>query len=81
MSHTEVLAHIQRILGDLATAKGVRLGAVDESTKLLEGGLPIDSLDLSALVIQLEEITGHDPFREGFIDFRTVGELSRLYVR
>ena len=26
MSHAEILGHIQRILGDLASAKGVRIG-------------------------------------------------------
>jgi len=81
MSHTEILTHIQRILGDLASAKGVRLGVIGESTMLLAGDLPIDSLDLAALVVELEEITGRDPFQEGFTDFRTAGELSRLYAR
>jgi acyl carrier protein len=81
MSHIEVLSHIQRILGDLASAKGARVGAIGESTSLLGGDLPIDSLDLAALVVELEEITGRDPFKEGFTDFRTAGELSRLYAQ
>jgi acyl carrier protein len=81
MSHAEVLAHIQRILGDLATAKGVPIGPIGESTALLGGDLPIDSLDLAALVVELEEITGCDPFQAGFTDFRTAGDLSRLYAR
>ena len=71
MSHTEILAHIQRILGDLASAKGARIGTIDESTTLLGGALPIDSLDLAALVVELEQITGRDPFQAGFTDFRT----------
>ena len=79
MSHTEILGHIQRILGDLASAKGDRIGTINESTRLLGGDLPIDSLDLAALVVELEQVTGRDPFQAGFIDFRTVGELSRLY--
>ena len=81
MSHTEILTHIQRILGDLANAKGVRIGTISESTTLLGGNLPIDSLDLAALVVELEEITGCDPFQAGFPDFRTAGELSRLYAQ
>ena len=81
MSHTEILAHIQRILGDLASAKGARIGTIDESTTLLGGNLPIDSLDLAALVVELEQITGRDPFQTGFTDFRTAGELSRLYAQ
>jgi acyl carrier protein len=81
MSRPEVLGHIQRILEDLAEAKKVSIGAISESTELLGGELPIDSLDLAALVVQLEELTGYDPFSAGFVEFRTVGELSRLYTR
>jgi acyl carrier protein len=80
MSHREILDHIQRILVDLATAKGARIGTINESTRLLGGDLPIDSLDLAALVVELEEITGRNPFQAGFVDFRTVGELCRLYA-
>jgi acyl carrier protein len=41
--------------------------------------LGIDSLDLATIVVQLTEATGEDPFQGGFIEFRTVGELTRLY--
>lgn len=80
MSNSEVLSHIQRILDDLARAKGDSIGTIAESTMLLGGGLPIDSLDLATLIVELEEITGYDPFHAGFIEFRTAGELSRLYA-
>ena len=81
MSPEEVLRHIQRILGDLAQAKNVSIGVIKESTALLGGELPIDSLDLATLVVELEDVAGYDPFCEGFVDFRTAGELSRLYTR
>jgi acyl carrier protein len=81
MSHSEILVHIQRILLDLISAKGMRMGTVDESTELLGGDLPIDSLDLATLVVELEQVTGRDPFQAGFINFHTVGELSRLYAQ
>jgi acyl carrier protein len=81
MSQVEIMSLIQRILGDLASAKGASIGTVRESTRLLGGELPIDSLDLATLVVELEQVTGHDPFQSGFIEFRTVGELSRLYAR
>jgi hypothetical protein len=39
----------------------------------------IDSLALALVIVKLEELTGKDPFKGGFISFRTVGELVRLY--
>lgn len=81
MSAAEVLSQIQRILDELARAKGASVGAIGESTSLFGGGLPIDSLDVASLVVELDEITGYDPFRAGFVEFRTAGELARLYAR
>jgi acyl carrier protein len=75
------MSHLQRILGDLATAKGARIPALSESSRLLGGDLPIDSLDLATLIVELEEVTGHDPFQAGLVDFRTAGELCQLYAR
>jgi acyl carrier protein len=40
---------------------------------------PLDSMGLAIVVTKLEEATGIDPFANGFILFRTVGELSKLY--
>lgn len=42
---------------------------------------PLDSMGLAIVVLQLEEVTGKDPFAEGFILFQTVGELAALYER
>jgi acyl carrier protein len=39
----------------------------------------LDSLDLAQVIVMLEEKTGNDPFAKGFINFRTVEELARLY--
>jgi acyl carrier protein len=77
-----MLTHIERIIGDIAAAKGAsKPPRVHESMRLLGGELPIDSLDLAGILVQLESVTGYDPFKEGFINFRTVGELARLYER
>lgn len=43
------------------------------------GELPLDSLALAVIVVELEERTGKDPFKKGFIRFNTVGELAKLY--
>jgi acyl carrier protein len=41
--------------------------------------LSLDSLALAAVIVALEEKTGKDPFRDGFIAFVTVEELASLY--
>jgi acyl carrier protein len=81
MSQADVVNEIAGILGRLAQTTGATLPKIDARTELLGGALPIDSLDLASLVVELEEFTGHDPFQSGFVDFRTVGELAGLYQR
>jgi len=43
------------------------------------GETSLDSLALAEVVVRLETKTGKDPFSEGFVNFRTVGELAALY--
>jgi acyl carrier protein len=69
---------IERIK-ELGQAKGLDVPPVTPASALLGGNLPIDSLDLATIVVELEATTGRDPFRDGFIDFRTVEELARLF--
>jgi len=76
-----VLQHIEEIVGDIAEAKGLARPTVGESMQVLGGDLPIDSIDLASVVLELETRTGYDPFKAGFINFRQVGELARLYSR
>jgi len=73
-----------RLVADLLAArirdKGLEAPAVTAGTRLLGGDLPIDSLDLATVVVELEERTGRDPFRDGFVTFQTAGELAALYA-
>ncbi len=62
----------------IAEDKGTSIGSVGADTILL-GGIGLDSLDLAVIVVELQEITGKDPFQEGFIEFRTVHELAVLF--
>jgi acyl carrier protein len=62
----------------IAEDKGTPVGSVGADTILL-GGIGLDSLDLAAIVVELQEMTGKDPFHEGFIEFRTVHELAVLF--
>ena len=79
MDTKEILTFICERLRDAAATKGAANIEVTCDTTILEGGLPVDSLDLAAIVVELEGLTGRDPFRDGFVNFRTVAELARLY--
>jgi acyl carrier protein len=79
MTEQEVLRLIKDLLADIAESKGLKKPEIGADTQLLGGEVGIDSLDLASLVHQLEEATGRDPFRSGFVNFQTAGELARLY--
>jgi acyl carrier protein len=80
MTTDEVMVHLKQALGDMLAVRGQAPVVLSEDTPLLGGKLPIDSLDLAELVITLTQVTGKDPFADGFIDFRTVGQLVQLYA-
>jgi acyl carrier protein len=81
MTDQEVLGHIQRLVTSALENKGLPDSKIEGGTELLGGSVGIDSLDLAMLVRELEEVAGHDPFSNGFIEFRTAGELAKLYAR
>jgi acyl carrier protein len=81
MNVDEVLDKLREIIATAAKSKGASVPHITEDTALLGGGLPLDSLDLAGLVVELENATGIDPFRSGFVNFRTAGELARLYCQ
>ena len=80
MNSEEVCGHIQTIVDRLLQQKGLPLVPLTQETRFLDGQVPIDSLDLAVLVTELEQATKVDPFKEGFRNFRTVGELAGLYA-
>lgn len=80
MTEAQVLSHIAAIVARLLSEKGEKPSPVAAGTELLGDDVGIDSLDLATLVRELEELTGHDPFEDGFVDFRTAGELAKLYA-
>jgi len=79
MSEIEILNKIKEIIASIAASKGAPVPQIHSGTLLLGGGLPIDSLDLATLIVELEGTTGIDPFKKGFVNFRTAGELAKLY--
>jgi acyl carrier protein len=79
MSEQELLVLIKTVIDRIAASKGTTAPRILPNTPLLGGGLPIDSLDLATLMVELEQATGQDPFKVGFVDFRTAGDLAQLY--
>jgi acyl carrier protein len=75
-----VLDLILREVTGMLQGKGAAVPPMNRDTVFLGGDIDIDSLDLATLVVLLEEHTGFDPFRAGFRNFSTVGELADLYL-
>ena len=80
MSVEEIRGQIQTITNGLLKQKGLPQVVLIDETPFLGGKLSIDSLDLAVVVTELQRVTKVDPFKEGFRNFRTVGELARLYA-
>lgn len=80
MTFDEVRGHIESILNRILSQKGLDKVHLQDDMRLLGGGMQIDSLDLAVLITEMEVATKKDPFKEGFKNFRTVGELARLYA-
>jgi acyl carrier protein len=81
MTEEQILAEIGKAVTQIMSDKGLPAPTLTSETELLGGDLPIDSLDLAMLVREMEERVGFDPFQDGFIDFRTAGEMAKLYVK
>lgn len=79
MTKSEVLAETEATLNQILESKGVGRVTITEDTVLLDGAVSIDSLDLAQIVLDLQTVTGRDPFASGFIEFRTAGELASLF--
>jgi len=79
VSKAEVLSVIEATLNQILDGKGSAPVCVSAETLLLDGAIPIDSLDLAQLVLELQSLTGRDPFEAGFIEFHTAGELASLF--
>jgi acyl carrier protein len=80
MKLDEVVSLIETALNRLMIEKGLPSVTLDSSTRFLGGDLPLDSLDLAVIVTELERETQKDPFKDGFKNFSTVGQLAELYI-
>jgi acyl carrier protein len=75
-----MFAVVSRAIGEVLDENRKPRAAFDRDSRILQD-LDLDSLNLALLLVKLEERTGRDPFREGFENFTTVGELVALYQK
>jgi len=75
-----VQQHIRETISRLLKDRGQSVPEIAGSSSFLSGEMGIDSVDLAAVVVELQEFTGKDPFENGFINFRTVDELAKLFA-
>lgn len=80
MNFEETKAKLIEIITATLSAAGKDVPPLDETAVLLDGTVPLDSLELAVVVIHMGQFTGKDPFASGFVQFQTVGELARLYA-
>lgn len=80
MQRQEVLALIGHLVNQQRAVNDLPSVEVGPDSRLLGDSLGIDSLDLAAIVVELEERTGLDPFAQGIVNFQTAGALADLYA-
>lgn len=65
-------------ISEVLKENGAEAKAMSAASEVLRD-TGLDSLALAEVVVRLEERFQKDPFQNGFIHFRTIEELSRLY--
>ena len=79
MTQQELLGVIERLFNEIQQSKELPGESISTETPLV-GRADFDSLDLASVLVELESATGHDPFSQGIVEFRTAGELAALYA-
>jgi acyl carrier protein len=71
---------IEDVIRTILTERDDQVPPLKPETQISASGL--DSLDVAALVVRLEERLGTDPFKNGALSRfpRTLGELAELYA-
>jgi len=72
---------IEDAIRTILTERDDEVPQLKRETQISASGL--DSLDIAALVVRLEERLGTDPFKNGALTRfpRTLGELAELYTQ
>lgn len=77
----EVAATVEQVIRNVAEQRNLRLPAFGENAEIVDE-LGFSSLAVAALIANLEEVFGVDPFQDEDVmitDIRTVGDLRRVY--
>lgn len=80
----DLQVRIDSIIRDVATERGLEVPTELRADAELVDDLGFSSLTVAALVANLEEALGVDPFQEDEVmitDVRTVGDLRAVYER
>jgi acyl carrier protein len=80
MTGPELIETIGLFVNNVRRNKGLSPILIDENSSLLDGQAGFDSLDLAALVVELQNASGQDPFEHGFVNFSSAGELAALFA-
>ncbi len=80
MDKAQITQAIGAALKRIAADRGEPSVEFTGATLLFGDELSIDSLDLATVVVELQSLTGKDPFEAGFIEFQTVDELASLFA-
>jgi acyl carrier protein len=80
MQKQEMLALIGQMVNEKRAQNSLGPMEIGAEDRMLGDSLGIDSLDLAAIVVELEERTGRDPFANGIVNFQTAGALADLYA-
>ncbi|HLP42436.1 MAG TPA: acyl carrier protein [Fibrobacteria bacterium] len=81
MDTMEIKGHVERVIREIAEHNGLDLPVLKEQSELVDD-LGLSSLNVAALVANLEDALGVDPFQAEDVmitDIRTVGDLCSAY--
>jgi len=82
MNSIEVTRDIERVIKEIAAQNGMNLPELKDSMAIVDD-LGFTSLTVAALIANLEEVFGVDPFMDENVmitDIRTVNDLSSVYT-
>lgn len=82
MNISEVKKTIERVLKEVSELQKINLPALKDSLEIVDD-LGFTSLSVAALIANLEEVFGFDPFEDEDVmitDVRTIEDLCKVYA-
>jgi acyl carrier protein len=81
MERSNILTTITDVVNRLRRQNGLDAVEVCDDSSLLDGSLGIDSLDLAALVVELDETLANGTTEFDGRPVATVGQLAAIYAQ